>query len=144
VAAGKETIDEARRRLASPVWRRQEREGHVVGILLLVLPVLLGTGIAAAHLRPLRMTISVLLLVAIPAVLWRYGPRFGFDRRASVLIGVPVFGLFVHVTLAWRLGHHRTRTWTTEEPSWGRGAWAVATVVGVLGWVWTVSRIFKA
>ena len=38
VIAAKETIDETRRRLASPEWRRQEREGHAVGILLLFLP----------------------------------------------------------------------------------------------------------
>jgi len=144
VAEGKETIDETRRRLASPVWRRQEREGHALGVLLLVLPILLGVGAGAAHLRLLGATVSAVLLVGVPAVLWRCGPRFGFDRRAAVLVAVPVFGLFVHVTLAWRLGHHRTGTWTTQEPSWGRGAWTVATVAGVVSWVWTLSRIALA
>ena len=47
MAATRETIDETRRRLTSPQWRREEREGHAVGILLLVLPfqsVILHTG----------------------------------------------------------------------------------------------------
>ncbi|MEJ7765969.1 MAG: hypothetical protein WKF86_10770 [Acidimicrobiales bacterium] len=144
MAATRETIDETRRRLASPQWRRQEREGHVVGILLLVLPFLLSAGLNAADLHPLGLLVSAVPLVAVPAVLWRFGPRFGFDRRAAVLVAVPVLGLFVHVALAWRLGHHRTRTWKTLEPSWGRTAWTVLTVVGVISWIWVVGRAVLA
>jgi len=138
-ATGEESIDETRRRLASPAWRRQEREGHVVGILLLVLPYLLGAGFSGAGLRPLGLVVNAMFLVAIPAVLWRFGPRFGFDRRAAVLVVIPGVGLFVHVALAWRLGHHRTRTWKTLEPPWGRTAWTVATIVGVLSWIWVAT-----
>ncbi len=144
VIAAKETIDGTRRRLASPEWRRQEREGHAVAILLLVLPSLLGAGIATAGPPPLGLLVSVVFLVAEPALLWRVGPRFGFDRRAACLVAVPVLGLFVHVAFAWRLGHHRTRTWKTLEPSWGRNAWTVLTVVGVLSWIWTVATIVLA
>lgn len=144
MAAARETIDETRRRLASPEWRRQEREGHALGILLLVLPFLLGIGVQAAGLRPLSLLASAVPLVVVPVVLWRVGPRFGFDRRAAVLVAVPVFGLFVHIALAWRLGHHRTRTWKTVEPSWGRTAWTVATVVGLLSWIWVVTRAVLA
>ncbi len=143
-AAGTESIDETRRRLASPEWRRQEREGHVVGILLLVLPYLLAAGFSGAGLRPLGLVMNAMFLVAVPAMLWQFGPRFGFDRRAAFLVTVPVIGLFVHVAFAWRLGHHRTRTWKTLEPSWGRNVWAVLTVVGVLIWIWTVARITVA
>ncbi|HEV8115489.1 MAG TPA: hypothetical protein VGP53_04565, partial [Acidimicrobiales bacterium] len=128
----------------SPEWRRQEREGHAVGILLLVLPSLLGAGLGAAHLGPLRLVGSAVPLFVVPALLWRVGPRFGFDRRAACLVAVPVLGLFVHVAFAWRLGHHRTRTWKTLEPSWGRNAWTVLTVVGVLSWIWTVATIVLA
>ncbi len=143
VTATKETIAQTRRRLASPEWRRQEREGHAVGILLLVLPSLLGAGIAAAGPYPLRLLVSVVFLVAEPALLWRFGPRFGFDRRAAFLVAVPVLGLFVQFAFAWRLGHHRTRTWKTLEPSWGRNVWAVLTVVGILSWTWTVARLVQ-
>jgi len=144
VAAGTESIDETRRRLASPEWHRQEREGHAVGILLLVLPFLLGAGAVAAGLRPLGLLVSTVPLVVVPVVLWRAGPRFGFDRRAAVLVAVPVFGTFVHVALAWRIGHHRTRSWSSREPPWGRSAWTVATIVGLASWAWTVARTFTA
>ena len=80
----------------------------------------------------------------VPALLWRVGPRFGFNRRAAVLVAVPVLGLFVQVAFAWRLGHHRTRTWKTLEPSWGRNAWAVPTVVGILSWIWFLTRAILA
>ena len=142
--AAKETIDETRRRLASPEWRRQEREGHAIGVLLLVLPFLLGAGLDAADLYPLGMLVSAVPLLAVPVVLWRFGPRFGFDRRAAVLVAVPVLGLFVHVALAWRIGHHRTRTWNTLEPTWGRNVWAVLTAVGILSWIWLLTRAIVA
>jgi len=144
VAATRETIDETRRRLASPQWRRQEREGHAVGILLIVLPFLLGAGLNVADLYPLGLLVSAVPLVAVPVVLWRFGPRFGFDRRAAFLVALPVLGLFVHVALAWRLGHHRTRTWKSIEPTWGRNVWAVLTVVGILSWIWLVTRAVLA
>jgi len=144
VTAAKETIDETRRRLASPEWRRQEREGHAVGILLLVLPSLVGAGIATAGPHPLGLLVSAVFLVAEPALLWRIGPRFGFDRRAAFLVALPVLGLFVHVAFAWRLGHHRTRTWKTLEPTWGRNVWAVLTVVGILSWIWLLTRAILA
>ena len=144
MAATRETIDETRRRLASPQWRRQEREGHAVGILLIVLPFLLGAGLNVADLYPLGLLVSAVPLVAVPVVLWRFGPRFGFDRRAAFLVALPVLGLFVHVALAWRLGHHRTRTWKSIEPTWGRNVWAVLTVVGILSWIWLVTRAVLA
>lgn len=93
MTARKETIDETRRRLASPEWRRHEREGHVVGVLLLVLPFLLASAFSAAGLRPVGLMLSAVPLVVVPAVLWSAGPRFGFDRRAAVLVAVPVLGV---------------------------------------------------
>ena len=144
MTAAKETIDQTRRRLASPDWRRQEREGHAVGILLLVLPFLLGAGLNAADLYPLGLLVSVVFLVAQPALLWRFGPRFGFDRRSAFLVALPVLGVFVHVAFAWRLGHHHTRTWKTLEPAWGRNVWAVLTVVGILSWIWFLTRAVQA
>ena len=140
MAARRETIDETRRRLASPDWHRQEREGHVVGVLLLILPLLLRSALSAAELRPAALLVSAVPLVAAPVVLWRQGPRFGFDRRAAAILTIPILGTFVYVALAWRLGHHRTRTWTQQEPAWGPGIWRVAIVAGGASWVWIVVR----
>ena len=66
MTAARETIDEARRRLASPDWRRQEREGHAVGILLLVLASLLGAGLVAA----VTVVESLTTLAGIPTWGW--------------------------------------------------------------------------
>ncbi len=136
----KETIDQTRRRLASPEWRRQEREEHVVGVMLLLLPLLLRSALSAAELDPAALLVSAVPLVAAPVVLWREGPRFGFDRRAAAIVTIPLLGTFVYIALAWRLGHHRTRTWTNQQPSWGPGVWRAAIVAGVASWVWTVVR----
>jgi len=136
----KETIDQTRRRLASPEWRRQEREGHVVGVMLLLLPLLLRTALSAAELRLAALMVSAVPFVAVPAVLWRAGPRFGFDRRAAAIVAIPLLGAFVYVALAWRLGHHRSRTWTKQEPAWGPGVWFAAIVVGGASWAWIVIR----
>lgn len=140
MAAQRETIDQTRRRLASPEWRRQEREGHVVGFVLLLLPLLLSSALWAAELRPAARLVSAMPLVAAPVVLWRAGPRFGFDRRAAAIVAIPILGTFVYIALAWRLGHHRTRTWTRQEPSWGPGVWRAAIVAGLASWAWIVIR----
>lgn len=141
MTAEKETIDQTRRRLASPEWRRQEREGHVVGVMLLLLPLLLRTAFSAAELRPAAVVVGAVPFVAAPVLLWQMGPRFGFDRRAAAIVAIPVIGTFLYIALAWRLGHHRTRTWTNVEPTWGSGVWRAAMVAGGASWVWVVFRI---
>ena len=112
-----------------------ERRGNFVGLsallALVAVPPLLGL---AWH--PLAGAVRLVILIGLPVSLWRYGRAVGIDRRAAVLVGIPLFGLFAVVPAIWRWAHHDVRTaHTALEPRWGRVAWTVAAVVGVGCWL---------
>jgi len=135
------TIAEARVRRTDPGWRRRYKLADLGG-LALVLLLLLGAPLAGLLWRPLGVACSVALLVGAPLALWSVGPVVGLERRAALLVAVPVLNLFVLVPATWRFAHLSIQRWQGPlEPPWGDGVWWVAGAVGAACWLAAVSSL---
>lgn len=131
----KVSIAQARVRRSDPRWRRRHTQADITGIALVVLLVTVPP-LALALWRPVGLAIVVLLLVVAPAaVLWR-GPQVGLERRAALLVAVPLANLVTLVPAVWRAAHLHLQRWQGPlQPGWDDSTWWAAGAVGALLWV---------
>ena len=129
------SIAEARARRSDPVWRRRHKLADLTGMGLVVLLLLLPP-LAGLVWRPLGVAVVAALLLGAPVSIWYRGPAVGLERRAALLVAVPVLNLFVLVPAVWRFAHLGIQRWQGPlEPPWDDATWWIAGVVGVALWV---------
>lgn len=95
-----------------------------------VRPLLLTVSIVAAVSAglwwpgPWRTALGWVVLIVTGVLLWTRGPRVGVDRRAALLMLVPVLGVAMAITALWRA--FSPRPYWRDYPGWGRKGWTVA------------------
>lgn len=135
------SIAEARVRRTDPVWRRRHKLADVNGIALVALLILLPPA-AGLLWRPLGLALSAGLLLGAPAAIWVRGPSVGLDRRAALLVAIPLLNLFVLVPGVWRAAHLHVQHWQGPlQPPWEHGVWLAVGVVGVLFWLASLASL---
>lgn len=138
------TIAEVRARRTDPVWRRRHKIADISGIAL-VAAVLVGPLLLSLLWPPLGAAAALVVLVGSAAGLWSSGPRVGFERRAALLVAIPILGLFVLVPASWRAAHLHLQRWRGPlEPPWGDTAWLALAALGVVCWAATVAGLVLA
>ena len=106
-------------------------------VLLVTVPPIVG-----ALWRPLGVAAVLLLLVAAPAALWWRGPTVGFERRAALLVAVPILNLIVLVPAVWRAAHLHLQHWQGPlEPRWDDKVWLAAGAAAALLWLAAVAGL---
>ena len=135
------TIAQVRARRTDPVWRRRHKVADISGIALVV-AVLVGPFLLALLWRPLGAAAGLAIVVGGAAALAASGPKVGLERRAALLVAIPILGLFVVVPAVWRAAHLHLQRWQGPlEPPWSDTAWLALGVVGVVCWVATVAGL---
>lgn len=123
--------------MRAPHDRRGDAFGVAAEIAFFVVPGALGF-----VWRPLAVVAELVLFVTVPVAVWKHGPQVGIDRRAAVLVGIPLLDLFVIVPALWRWAHQPLPVSSGPlEPAWGRVAWTVMTPVGVACWLGVIAKV---
>jgi len=139
--ADKISMAEARARRTDPIWRRRHKQADLVGAALIAV-LLIVPPLGAVVWPPLRVALALGLLVGGPATLWWQGPSVGLERRAALLVAVPVLNLMVLVPAVWRAAHLHLQHWQGPlEPRWNGAVWIVVGAVGVVMWLVTVAGL---
>lgn len=129
------SIAEARARRTDPVWRRRHFRADVLGITFVVLLLLLPP-LSGLLWPPVARAVAAVIMLGVPAVLWWRGPEVGLERRAALLVAIPVLNLFVLIPAVWRLAHLGIQQWQGPlEPPWGDRVWIVAGAAGIACWL---------
>lgn len=135
------TIGEARARRTDPSWQRRHKVADLeaaglVGLLLVVPPV------AAVVWPRLGLGLLLALVVVGPAALWWGGPSVGFERRAALLVVVPVLNLMVLVPAVWRAAHLHLQRWQGPlDPRWDDGVWRGVAAASAVVWLLSVGGL---
>ena len=129
------SIAEARIRRTDPLWRRRHKTADILGAVLGVLVVLVP--VAAALLAPaLAVVVAVAVLATGTAAVATGGPAVGFERRAAVLVVVPVVGLVILFLATWRGAHLHLQHWQGPlEPQWDENLWLAASAAAAVSWL---------
>jgi len=138
------SIAEARVRRTDPVWRRRHKLADFIGGGLVVLLVVLPSA-SVALWPPLGVAMVVGLLVGAPVALWFRGPAVGLDRRAALLVAVPILNLFVLVPAVWRAAHLHLQHWQGPlEPRWENPVWFVVGAVAAVAWLASIAGLARS
>jgi hypothetical protein len=135
------TIGEARARRTDPVWRRRHKLADLTGIALVAL-LLVALPVAAA-LGPSPFAVAALaLLVVAPVAIWLQGPVVGLERRAALLVAIPVVNLVVLVPAVWRTAHLHLQRWQGPlDPRWDDSVWRLVGAAALVLWLATVAAL---
>jgi hypothetical protein len=83
---------------------------------------------------PLADLVEITFVLMLIGLIWSRGPEVGFDRRAGLLIGVPLIGVFVLFPAVWRWATRRR--WSLDEPlepAWSERGWRIGQGIGTVG-----------
>lgn len=135
------SIAEARIRRSDPTWRRRHKVADISGAVLATLVVLVP--LAVALLRPsLAVAVAVAVLAAGTAAVATGGPAVGFERRAALLVAIPVVGTVILFLATWRGAHLHLQHWQGPlEPQWDDNLWLAACAGAALMWLGLVGLL---
>jgi hypothetical protein len=135
------SIGEARARRTDPVWRRLHKTADLMGMGLVALVVLVPA-VLQLLVPPYGAVVAVAVLLGTAVAVAGSGPKVGFERRAALLLGIPLVNLLVLVPAVWRAAHLHLQRWQGPlEPRIEDQAWVAASVVGGLCWLATLAGV---
>lgn len=131
------SLAEARARRADPVWQRRHRMADITGAVLVALLFLVPL-VAGLVSLTVGLLVAVSVLIGATAAVGASGPTVGMERRAALLVGIPIVGGLVLVPSVWRAAHLHLQHWQGPlQPPWENGPWIAAAVVSGLSWLAT-------
>ena len=141
VVGDKISIAEARARRSDPVWRRLHKTADLLGMGSVAL-VLLVPAVVQVLLPPYGAVVALAVLIGTAMAVAGSGPQVGFERRAALLLGIPLVNLLVVVPAVWRAAHLHLQHWQGPlEPRLDDGVWIAVWVAGTLGWLATLAGV---